>query len=158
MCNFRFSLILPIALSLLSGCGTTGAPPITYAQNPFNPFPVKLKDRPVSPSTVVGAAGIALNAASPSVPGALSPGAGAGVASGLFLLKGLMNVRLHEQSAENQNALNMQMPISDATNETDAENKARTITDKATVAALPPDYQAKSESYDDIYKGKYWRR
>ena len=167
MCNFRFSLILPIALSLLSGCGTTGAPPITYAQNPFNPFPVKLKDRPVSaskstssvsPSTVVGAADIALNAASPSISGAISPGAGAGIASGLFLLRGLSHAKIPVQTAENINYINMRMPLSEVVNESDAENKARKIMANVASTALLPDYQSRLESYDDTYSGKKWHR
>jgi len=159
----RFSpilLIFQITASLLNGCGTNRVPPISYAQNPFNPFPLKLKDKPasVSPSTVVGAAYIATNAAGPSISEAISPGAVAGVASGLFLLRGLSHVKVRVQTAENTNYIDMHMPLSEAVNESDAENKARKIMDNAATTALLPDYQARLESYDDTYYGKKWRR
>lgn len=162
MNNITKQLLLALSfVGIISGCASENKIPlITYAQNPFNPFPasIKKKPSPISPATLIGASDIALNAASPPIPGALSPGAGAGLSSGVFLLKGLSHIRIPVQTAGNTNYINMHMPISEATKEDEAEKKARKIMANAATSALLPDYQAKLESYKDTFNGKKWLR
>jgi hypothetical protein len=162
MNNITKQLLLALSfVGIISGCASENKIPlITYAQNPFNPFPasIKKKPSPISPATLIGASDIALNAASTSIPGALSPGAGAGLSSGVFLLKGLSHIRIPVQTAENTNYIFMHMPISEAAKEDEAEKKAKKIVANAAISALLPDYQAKLESYEDTLNGKKWLR
>lgn len=131
-----------------------------YAQNPFNPdakitrvsarssssqYPGKASDL-----TVLNAASVGLAAASRPVHGAIIPhSADIGIAAALFL--GSVGSAKPKNIADNANYLAVAMPLTEVSNEQDAQLKMSQHVEKAITQALGADYQARIEEYDDHY-------
>lgn len=153
--------IYPIIFSsafLLTGCGSPGVK--IYAQNAFNPdakinriaaqsssyqYPGKASDQ-----TVLNAASVGLAAASRPVHGAIiSHSADIGIAAALFL--GSVGSAKPKNIADNANYLAVAMPLTEGSNERDAQLKMSQHVEKAVTQALGMDYQTRIEEYDDHY-------
>ncbi|POZ50654.1 hypothetical protein [Methylovulum psychrotolerans] len=141
-------LYLAISIGSIVAC----APIKPYAQNPFNPT-AKLaqtigKEGAISNSAGFKAAGVGLAATETSVPGAIPSGVGVGIAAAMLLGSGdstPLNV------ARNANFLEVSMPLSYATDESDAQVKMGKLIETAIFKALESDYKVKVEEYDDTY-------
>lgn len=159
--KMKRNVLLIFLVSLyISGC-SINTPKNTYANNPFNPWPYKDKavdNQAPSPRTAVRAADIGLTAASPSIPGALPTGASIGIASALLLLGGSGSSQPHVQPASFANYLNITMPINEAPNEREAEEKIFNTLKLAIVESVPKNYVIKKVEYNDIFNGKSFKR
>jgi hypothetical protein len=145
------------AAFLLAGCGSPGAR--TYAQNPFNPD-AKIprtstqatgvqKTGKVSDSAAFRAGELSLAAASRPIPGAISYGAGVGVAAALLLGSG--GSISAKNIADNSNFLVVAMPLNEASSERDAQLKMGSQLESAITKSLGSNYKTKIEEYDDHY-------
>lgn len=153
----RLLLTIFITSFMAAGCGS---PVKLYAQNPYNPdakiprvsarssssnHPEKASDQ-----TVLNAASVGLAAASTPVHGAIiSHGADIGIAAALFL--GSVGSAKPKNIADNANYLAVAMPLTDASNEHDAQLKMSQQVERAITQALGTDYQTRIEEYDDHF-------
>jgi hypothetical protein len=137
-----------------SGCANVQKP---YAQNPYNPNakiskPVATPQQQAgktSDSTAFRAANLGLAAASRPIPGAISSGSQIGIAAAQLLLGSGTAKSL--VIADNANYLVVAMPLSEASDEIQAQIKMGAIVESAILKALQPQYQARIEEYDDHY-------
>lgn len=141
----------------LTGCGSPGAR--TYAQNPFNQdanIP-KVSRQPidehntgkVSDSTAFRSGQLGLAAASRPISGAISHGAGIGVATAILL--GSSGSKSSKNIADNSNYLVVAMPLNEASSEIDAQLKMGGKLENAITKALGTGYQTRLEEYEDYY-------
>ncbi|NOU12728.1 MAG: hypothetical protein HOO92_01995 [Methylococcaceae bacterium] len=126
-----------------------------YAQNPFNPTAklasseADVQRGKISDSTAFKAGSVAIAASTQSIPGALPSGAGVGVAvAGLLVNSGSSRPLNY---ADNSNYLTIGMPISEATDEDEAQIKMGALVEHAIIKALGQDYQTNIVEYDDHY-------
>ena len=134
---------------MISGCSVHKP----YAQNPFNSSArltnvANLAERNTSGSTVSRAVGVGQTVTSRPIPDAIPKGADIGIAAGLFLLLGGPG---SSNKAINPNYLVVNMPLSFAHDEDDAQIKVSEILEKAIAQTLQPEYRFKIEEYDDHY-------
>ncbi|NOU15803.1 MAG: hypothetical protein HOO92_17870 [Methylococcaceae bacterium] len=147
--------ILNIFIFLVASHLLACAPIRLYAQNPFNPAANPTSSDPhdqtgkISDSTAFKAGKVAIASSTQSISGALPSGAGVGVAvAGLLLSSGSSRPLNY---ADNSNYLTIGMPISEATDEDDAQIKMGALVEYAIIKALGHDYQSKIIEYDDHY-------
>jgi len=142
------TLSLAIIFANIVAC----APIKPYAENPFNPDAKLWRTLPskgkVSDSVTYRAAGVGLAAAQTPVSGAIPNGVGVGIAAVMLLNSG--DSRL-SNLARNANQLEVSMPLSYATDESDAQIKMGKLVEAAIFKALEIGYKVKIEEYDDSY-------
>lgn len=151
-------LTLFTAFFWLTGCGSPGVK--TYAQNPFNPdakiarvstgYSNSQNSRKASDETVLNAASVGLAAASRPVHGAIiSHGADIGIAAALFL--GSVGSTKPKNITDNANFLAVAVPLTEVSNEQDAQLKMSEHMERAITMALGANYESKTEEYDNHY-------